>query len=407
MDTSFAATWQDILRLGLVDDQYPLDHASVQLPNGWYGVNSIIGGFTSVLATFEYDEMLLPTTSVSTIFKPIPDSLKGDIEHRILPITHTGVHKLDAPYYLSVRPDLIIPQIVQITARSYRDLPIRWLQRGFRYVKPSSPVDVSLVTDTEYAALDALGIFATETESKSEAAQIASEFDRFLRDTLKLSTFSTRESISKIWWSVLPGGAVLEVGRLREFGRELAASLDFRVMLPTNSTEPPYIIDFSITSRLFAAVVAAHSQLGRVTLPSHALRAFGTSFGVDIAEAGRVRFDRSRFEFTQERFARIVREGGLFALLPAKGGRVEIRSAEGSEEVDAAEVEGCVVRAVGERDEALAVAERAAFAERSAIAIRFVPKEGEVPQEYVVIGEKEDETDTIVAAKPFMMCVKG
>ena len=136
--TDFIQQYKEIVSLGLVDDRYPLDHACVHLANGWYGIDSVLTGFQNILNKYEYDEMLLPTISTSGFFKSIPDELKDNIDQRVLTITHTGLHKLDEPLYLSGRPELITPQVEKFNARSYRVLPIRRALRYFRYFKSNS-----------------------------------------------------------------------------------------------------------------------------------------------------------------------------------------------------------------------------------------------------------------------------
>jgi hypothetical protein len=309
MDPSFTASaWQSLLKLGLVDDEYPLAHSSVQLPNGWSGVNSAIGGFSSILARQDYDELLLPTVSTSGVFQSVPPALQSDVTSHVLTITHTGVHKLDSPFYLSSRPDLIIPQVVQVSARSYRDLPVRLMQRGFRYVRAESALDVSLVTDTEYSALDAEAVFATEAEYEAELQSIVRSFDQFAANQLKLSTVHAQAGAARAIFAVLPDGSLLEIARVWAFGSALAEAIGFRVLQTTNTAEPPFICAFNTTSRLFAAVVAAHCRPGRVTLPIHTTRAAGVSYGVDTAAIRRIRIDLERRPFGEERFEKCVRE---------------------------------------------------------------------------------------------------
>jgi hypothetical protein len=403
MSAPFASAWQGLLRLGFVDDRYPLQHASVQLPNGWYGVNAVISGFASILAKYEYDELLLPTISVNTVFKTVPPALKGDAEATAFPITHTGVHKLDAPYFLSTRPDLIIPQIIQITARSYRDLPARLIQRGFRYVNSAAPVDVSFVTDTEFSALDAEGIFASAEEYAREIESIVSEFEKFSREKLKLTTFCVRQEFSRVWFAILPDNSVLEVARLREYGQDLAGALGFQVLQANNTPDSPFIVNFTITARLFAVLVAVHSVSGKVALPAHVLRAFGTAYGVDVEGYPGLRLDVTKVEFTPERFAKVIGEGGIFALLPAGDGAIELRTADSAEVVPAGEIEGKILQALEARDEALAAAEKAAFDARFPGAVQFFAADAPVPDGFVAIGRKIDEAQTVVVAKPFSL----
>jgi hypothetical protein len=379
-----------------------MDHSCVHLGNGWYGINSIIAGFYSILNSFEYDELQLPTISTKEIFGNIAGALREDFDARILTITHAGVHELEEPYYLSSRPDLVIPQIVKITARSYRDLPVRRVTRGFRYSKPSGPVSVSLVTDSEMTALDAEGIFASPEEYDRELAVIGGQLEEFLKEKLKLSTFAVTSGISHIYFSLLPDGSALEVARIRLFGQALAKAIDFQVLQPTNRPEPPFILNLTINSTLFAAVVAAHSQPGRVILPAHTLRAFGTSYGVDVSRFTEARFDTAQFPFTSEKFAKLQREGGLFALLPAADGNVELRSADGSEVLEAEAVEAKVLAIIAAREDALKAAEKAAFEARLAESVAFIPEGGAIPDGLVVLGAKVGAAGVTVAAKPFL-----
>jgi hypothetical protein len=379
-----------------------MDHSCVHLGNGWYGINSIIAGFHSILNSFEYDELQLPTISTKEIFGNIAGALRGDFDARILTITHAGLHELEEPYCLSSRPDLVIPQIVKITARSYRDLPVRRVTRGFRYSKPSGPVSVSLVTDSEMTALDAEGIFASAEEYDRELAVIGGVLEEFLKEKLKLSTFAVTSGISRIYFSLLPDGSALEVARIRLFGQALAKAIGFQVLQPTNRPEPPFILNLTINSTLFAAVIAAHSQPGKVILPAHTLRAFGTSYGVDVSRFTEARFDTVQFPFTSEKFAKLQREGGLFALLPTADGNVELRSADGSEVLEAGAVEANVLAIIAAREDALKAAEKAAFETRLAESVAFIPEGGAIPDGLVVLGAKVGAAGVTVAAKPFL-----
>jgi hypothetical protein len=109
------------------------------------------------------------------------------------------------------------------------------------------------------------------------------------------------------------------------------------------------------------------------------VRAFGTSYGVDISGFTDARFDAVKLPFTEEGFAKLLREAGLFALVPAADGKVELRSTDGSEVLDAAVVEANVLTIVAAREDALKAAEKAAFDERLTESVAFIPDVAAVP----------------------------
>ncbi|OHT16465.1 hypothetical protein TRFO_02739 [Tritrichomonas foetus] len=402
MEANFLEHYQEIISLGLVDNRYPLDHACVQLPNGWYGIDSILTGFQKVLDKYMYDEMLVPTVSTNAIFKQIPDEIKDNIDQSVLTITHTGLHKLDDPFYLSGRPDLVAPQIEKYNCRSYRDLPVRRALRYFRYIKTNFPKEVSLITDTEYPALDAEGIFATEEEYLEESSKVLNDFRKFLEEKLRLSVFTARTKYALVFYTIFPDLSVLEVARLNLFGRDLAEKLEFTVLESNNKPAPPCIFDLNITSKMFAAVVATHSVPHRVVLPSYCMRVFGTSYGVDVSGLKGLRIDQSRIEFTPERFAKQLAQGAIFALKPAEGGSVCIVTEGGETVVEAAALEAKLAEIVEKREVELAKKEKETFQERLGKAVQYIKKDAAVPEGYAVLGAKEDDPETLVVAKTFL-----
>ncbi|KAK8894222.1 hypothetical protein M9Y10_022656 [Tritrichomonas musculus] len=405
MDTAFLQQYKDIVSLGLIDDRYPLEHTCVQLPNGWYGIDSILTGFQNVLAKYEYDEMLLPTVSSSAVFKDIPDEIKDNIDQRILTITHTGLHKLDDPYCLSLHPELITPQVEKFNARSYRDLPIRRALRYFRYVKPMIPQEVPLITDCEYPALDAEGIFATEEDYNSEANKVLSDFNKFLEQNLKLSFFTARTKYALIYYIILPDSNVLEIARMNYLGRILSEKIGFQVLESNNKFAPPLIFDLNITSRIFAGVVASHSVPHKVILPMHCMRTFGTSYGVDITKLNnkKVRVEVSRFPFTAERFQKLVEQGGVFALKPTENSnQVCIVTENGETVVEASQLEAKIVEIMEEREKKIAEHEKQLFNDLHDKAVHYISKDAPVPEGCTVLGTKENEPDVLVAAKTLL-----
>jgi hypothetical protein len=390
MENDFASSLQAILRLGLIDDRYPLDHACVCLPNGWYGVDSVLGGLSECLSKYEYDEMLLPTISTKVVFNSIPPALKGNIDEKVLRITHTGLHKLEDPFYLSGRPELIVPQIEKMSARSYRDLPCRRLMRGFRYILSASSKELSLVTDTEFPALDAEAILASEEEYKAEIVRILSEVELFLRDALKLSTVIVDEEYAKVFYSVLPNCELMEVARLRLFGQDLASALGFSVLGKDNKWSSPFILDLNVTSKLFVAVIAAHSNEGGVVLPRYCLRNMGSSFGVDVSKIGQgIRIEAVRQSYSQEIFDKFVKEGRIFALEHGEEGKVKILTETTSFVVKCEEVESVIEKILEERESELSALEKKGFTSRLNNCLRLVGKGESAPEGFSILGEKD------------------
>jgi hypothetical protein len=417
MDEAQARQLQGQLLLGLVDDEYPLRHGCVQLPNGWYGVNSVIGAFAEILSGYEYDELLLPTISTKALIERDNDFTKDFDVREVLPITHTGLHKLPDPYSMGLRPDLVIPQIEQFHIRSYRDLPSRIIMTGFRYrlrksvtddigdslgTDIESPdLDVSLVNDIEYPALDAVGTFANETDYLAEISKVTQSLSDFLTNKLNLSTFTVESGDSVVYCSILPNGQVLEVCRVRKFGQTLAGRLRYTVLQPDNKPAPPFIFNLNITSKLFVAVVAAHSAPDRILLPTHCLRAFGTSFGADMSGLTGLRIDVSKLAFTPERFTKVSREGQLFALV-ADGENVRMVTASGEEAVGPGEVRGKIEALLQAHDDLLGAKEVVEFQARLQSSVQYVTEKEAVPPEFVIVGTIPGAPNVAVAAKPFI-----
>ena len=400
METDFAKTFQEVLRLGLVDDRYPLDHACVQLPNGWYGIDSIITGFSNLLTARDYEEMLLPTVSTKIIFNSIPPALKGNIDERVLRITHTGKHALEEPFYLSGRPELVVPQVEKLNCRSYRDLPVRRLMKGFRYIKSTIEPEVSLITDTEFPAVDCEAILASEEEYIAERDMLVAEFGKFVEEKLKLTMFTAETDYARIYFVVLPNGTAMEVARLRLFGKDLCEAVEFQVLEPNNKFMSPYTVDLNITAKLFAGCVASHSAPGKVVLPMHVMRTFGTVFG-DLGEFPKIRVEKSNLPFTEERFAKLIAQGGVFALIPADG-KVEIKTEKGSEVVERAAVEDKVLEIMAARDAELVKKEKELYETKFTQAVQFIPKDAPAPEGFTIVGRKQGEPELNVAVRLFL-----
>ena len=404
MDTAFLEQYKEIVNLGLVDDRYPLEHTCVQLPNGWYAIDSILTGFQNILGKYEYDEMLLPTISTSTIFKDVPDEIKNNIDQQVLTITHTGLHQLEDPYYLSSHPELITPQVERYNARSYRDLPIRRALRYFRYTKPKISQEAPLITDQEYPALDAEGIFATEEEYNAEAAKIVADFNKFLEEKLKLSFFTARTKYALVYYVILPDSNVLEIARMNYLDRILSEKIGFTVLESNNKPAPPLIFDLNITSKILAGVVASHSVPHKVILPMHCMRTFGTSYGFDISKLNdqKVRVEVSRHPFTPERFQRLVEQGGVFALKPTdNNNQVCIVTENGESIVEIAQLESKIIEIMEERDKKIAEREKKLFNDLHDKAVHYIAKETPVAEGFSVLGTKENDPNTLVTAKTF------
>lgn len=404
MDTAFLQQYKEIVSLGLIDDRYPLEHTSVQLPNGWYGIDSILTGFQNILGRYEYDEMLVPTISTSSIFKNIPDEIKNNVDQQVLTITHTGLHKLDDPLYLSLRPELVTPQIEMFNARSYRDLPIRRALRYFRYMKPKATQEAPLITDIEYPALDAEGIFATEEEYKAEAAKIIADFNKFLEEKLKLSFFTARTKYALVYYIILPDSNVLEVARMNYLDRALSESIHFTVLESNNKPAPPLIFDLSITSKIFAGVVASHSIPHKVILPMHCMRTFGTSYGVDVSklDSKKVRIEVSHRPYTPERFHSLIEQGGVFALKPTENENQVCLVTEDKETVvEASQLEAKIIEIMEEREKKIAEREKQLFKDLHDKAVQYIAKDAQVAEGFCVLGTKEDDPNTLVTAKTF------
>lgn len=400
METDFAKTFQEVLKLGLVDDRYPLDHACVQLPNGWYGIDAILTGFSQLLTARDYEEMLLPTVSTKIIFNSIPPALKGNIDERVLRITHTGKHALDEPFYLSGRPELVVPQVEKLNCRSYRDLPVRRLMKGFRYIQSTIEPEISLITDTEFPAVDCEAILASEEEYIAERDMLIAEFARFAEEKLKLTMFTADTDYARIYFVVLPNGTAMEVARLRLFGKDLCEAVGFQVLEPNNKFMSPYTVDMNVTAKMFAGCVASHSVPGKVVLPMHLMRTFGTVFG-DLGEFSKIRVERSSVPFTEERFAKLIAQGAVFALLPADG-KVEIKTEKGSEVVDRDAVEDRILEMMAARDAELFQKEKELFEGKFGQAVKYIAKGDAVPEGFTVVGRKQDEPEVNVAARLFL-----
>lgn len=402
-DSEFVKNYQEIIRKGMADDRYPLLHVNIQLPNGWYAIDSVLTDLSNVLTNkYEYDEMLVPTITTKASYKDVSPELKENIEEKVVKITHTGLNKLEEPFYLSGRPDLIVPQVVKLIARSYRDLPTRRLLRYFRYIDQKYPEEVSLITDIEFQALDAEGIFATEEDYTRELANVQRDFEEFLDAKLHLRTLKVRKGISTVYYVILPNNSVLEVARIYEFGQALSKSIGFTVLESNNKPNEPYIFDLNVTQKIVGAIVATNTEGGRVVLPRHCMRVHGTAYGVELPAMSGVRVECLRKEFTADLHRRRIEEGQYFSIKPCGDGSVTVVLASSEETVALSALESRLTEIAAAEDAKLAARASAEFESRLAHAVQYVAAGAPVPDGFAVLGEKIDEPEKVVVAKTFL-----
>jgi hypothetical protein len=274
--------------------------------------------------------------------------------------------------------------------------------KGFRYQRPTSRLNVSLVTDLEYPALDAEGIFANEADYLSEIDTIAKHLNNFLSDKLKLSVISVNSEIDSAvgYYSLLPNGQALEVAKLRRFGQKLASTLQFQVLQPTNKFEAPFIFTLNLSSKLFVAVVAAHSSPGKVRLPAHTQRAFGMSYGVDVSGLNNLRVDVTKLPFTSDKFAILLSQGVLFGLLP-ESDNVKIVTEGGEEIVEFGALSSRLTSIVSAHETALAEREQSEFQARFSTAVQLISDRAELAPGFTILGAKSDDPQVLIAARLF------
>lgn len=399
-------TLQNILRNGIVDDRYPLDHACVQLPNGWYGINETLSGFQKILDKYEYDEMLVPSLSTKAVFADVPVELKGNVEKEAGTITHLGENAVEDNQVLimSARPDLVIPQIDKLNARSYRDLPCRRIQRYFRYVNSKAPFEVSLITDTELPALDAVGIFAIQEEYDAEIKVLKEDLNKFITENLKLSTFITIQQYAIIFNTILPNGQVFEVARINTFAQKLSESIKFQVLERNNKPACPFILSVHISCHAFIASVAVHSTEEKIVLPKAVLRAYGTSYNkivpTNISEDLQAHIDKSHLEFTPERWAKQVQQSSVFAITAENNGVYTVHTESGDSQVNAGQLESFINNLLAKRETSLSELEKAKFAEQIKTAIQWIPKAESAGKS--VFGADPENPELVAVGTPFI-----
>ena len=231
---------------GLVDEEYPLERACVQLPNGWYGINTILNDMCKELSDFGYEEVMVPSVSVNTVFNGIPEEFLEDSIKTALPVTHTGLHKLEEPLLMSRRPDLILPIIEKNFLRTYRNLPVRRIIGGFRYNLQMDVEHYPLITDNEITTKDFVGIFFTEKEYNNEIQEILKIFTKLIDEKCKIKYFVVSRPNKIIFCTPLSNGSILEFAILYLFGQKLSEGVDLKVLSPSNTQFAPFIFNFSI-----------------------------------------------------------------------------------------------------------------------------------------------------------------
>lgn len=402
-DIEFVEKYQKVIRKGIADDRYPLPHTNIQLPNGWYAIDSVLSNLSALLTSkYEYDEMLVPTITTKASYKDISNELKEGVEDKVIKITHTGLNKLDDPFYLSGRPDLIVPQVVKLIARSYRDLPTRRLLRYFRYIEQKYPEELSFITDIEYQALDAEGIFATEEDYQKELVKVQADFENFLNEKLHLHTFKVKKGISTIYYVILPNLRVLEVARIYEFKQALSKSIGFTVLESNNKPNEPYIFDLNVTQKIVGAMVAINTENENVVLPSYCMRVHGTSYGIKLPEMKDVRIEYIKKDFKPEVHKKHIESGEYFSIKPNGEDKVTLVLESTEETVELKSLEARLTEIVKAHDEKLAQKAKETFENNMATAVQYVTKGAQIPEGFVELGEKIDEPEKIVIAKTLL-----
>lgn len=393
---NFVQNIENVLRLGLVDDTYPLGHASVQLPNGFFAISTVLNDLQAIFENYDFDETMMPSVSTSLAYQTIPPEFKGEIDQRVMKITHTGLTKLPEPMYMQGRADLQMVVLEKENARSYRDLPIKRIMRGFRYIYSNAQEDVPLLTDTEQSGLDAVGIYATEAEYRTELDQLISQVKKILVERLFLSTIDVRDGHSIIFYSILPNNQLLEVARFRLYDQALSNAIKFTVLGSDNKQNNPFIFAFQTSARLFVATLAAHSS-DFVVLPSSLTRAHVIAFNneksiLDIQDDN-LRVEVVRFSCTPERLDRYLNQGHICCVEKTATG-FKIYTKNGQKEVTDLKAE--IVSIIAKRDADMADKERAVFQERKASAVHVVEPTASDKIGFPVDNEKPLETQQTV-----------
>jgi prolyl-tRNA synthetase len=381
MAASYAEEYKKLIHKGLVDESYPIDGLCVQLPNGWYGIHSIIDKFANILKEYGYEEEMIPSVSTNHVFDQVPEKIQGDIQETILKITHTGLKPLEEPYFMGARPDLILPSLDLINARSYRNLPIRRIVSGFRYITHEKK-EYALITDTEQPATDVIGIVFNLQEYEDEVKRNLEILFKILKEDCKLNTFAVRRAHSISVFAIFPNNQVLEVVVIRLYYQELAEALKLTVLGPDNKQTPPYIFNISIGSRAFAATVVTHSK-ENVVLPKNVMRAHGVSYQMEVA-FDNVRVDNINKPYTKERFLAAVEQGVIFALLKDDNG-VKIITVDGEEVLPMEKVEARLIEILNKHDELLEKASNEKFEQQYKESVQIVDEE-KAPEGKAVLG---------------------
>jgi prolyl-tRNA synthetase len=381
MAASYAEEYKKLVSKGLVDEAYPVDGLCVQLPNGWYGIHAIIDKYANLLKEYGYDEEMVPSVSTNHIFDQVPENLQGDIKETVLKITHTGLKALEEPFFMGARPDLVLPAIEMINARSYRNLPIRRIVGGFRYITHEKK-EYALVTDTEQPAKDIIGIVFNLQEYEAEVKRNLEILLKILKEDCKLNTFSVRRHHSISVFAVFPNNEVLEIVTIRLYYQALAEALKLTVLGPDNKQTPPYIFDINIGSRAFAATVVTHSS-EKIVLPKNIMRAHGVAYQMEVA-FDNVRVDNINKPYTPERFNLAVEQGIVFALVKDEKG-VKIITVDGEEVLPLENVEARLLEILDKRDAAIEEASNKKFEQQYKESVQIVDEE-KAPEGKVVLG---------------------
>ena len=397
MADNFASEYRQLLGNGIVDTAYPVDGLLVQLPNGWHGIHEVLKGFSARLGNYGYTLEMIPSICTPDTYANLPPEISEGVVDKAFPVTHTGFTKLDIPYLMGARPDLIVPQIEKLTARSYKNLPVRRICDGFRYFKMDAPEYYPLITDLEQSAIDAVGIFYSEEEFEAEIAKLLGDFEAIARDLLRISTFTVKHARGVSVYTTIPNGTVLEIVKVRNFGRSLSEAISFTVLGPDNRQAAPFIFDFHIDSRTFAASVVAHANGTNVVLPSALTRSHAVSFGVDCSAFTTVRVDKLSGQYSDERFAKLKMQGVVFALLPAENG-VLVKGDDLEQVVPQENLEGFLAEILERRDAQLTEKEKALFQERMS-AVQIIESEAPVEKSLGVLIEGGVTTNKQVVAQ--------
>lgn len=361
----FQAQYQDLFSKGIVDSSYPINNTSVLLPNGLFGVRSILRSFASIFESFGYFIEMIPSFSIDTIFgedsqdsQTLLSFFSPEEKDSILKITHSGIHKLDSPFFMNIRPDLIIPQVEKLYARSYKNLPVRKSCDGFRY-SLSQSVSFSLINDIEKFAYDGVGIFYSEAEYKSEIEIIKKHIIEFSKENLKLSLIIDETDSLIRFISILTSNYAVEVAVIRKFSDSLSQIIKFTVLGSDNKPHHPYITSFRIDTRIYAASIIAHSFDQKIVLPNFLLRNQLVVSGIDISIFKSIRTEVLK-SFSIEKWEKLKEEGNICAAFK-DGEKIKLILGSNQEDVLLNEIEEKVIQFLLHRDSELLIQEENKF----------------------------------------------